>query len=240
MPADEQSDDEDDIPQGHGSPIPIARPVARGPSPAPLEKADTHSPPPPMPVESIAQAVTQTQPTEPEPQIEEEDPARSAGQAAAATTFGETEDPRAGADNSGGHEAIAQYDYEKAEENELELQEGERVYNIDMVDDDWWMGENSRGEKGLFPSNYVELIEGSSGGAAAPPPAPAAAPVQEREVAAPPPPAAPAAASSGGKTATAQYDYQAAEDNELSFPDGGKITDIVSSASNNSSCFYIC
>jgi hypothetical protein len=162
--------------------------------------------------------------------IEEEDPARSAGQAAAAATFGETEDPRAGADNSGGHEAIAQYDYEKAEENELELQEGERVYNIDMVDDDWWMGENSRGEKGLFPSNYVELVEGSSGGAA--PPAPAAAPVQEREVAAPPPaaPAAPVAAASGGKTATAQYDYQAAEDNELSFPDGGKITDIVSAA----------
>ena len=30
------------------------------------------------------------------------------------------------------------------------------------------------------------------------------------------------------KTATAQYDYDAAEDNELSFPDGAKITDIVS------------
>jgi len=225
MPADEQSDDEDDIPQGRGSPIPIARPVARGPSPAPLEKADTHSPPPAMPIEAISQAVAQTHISAPEPQIEEEDPARGAGQAAAAATFGETEDPRAGADNSGGHEAIAQYDYEKAEENELELREGERVYNIDMVDEDWWMGENSRGEKGLFPSNYVELVEGSSGGAA--PPTPAAAPAPAQETAAPPPPA-PAAAASAGKTATAQYDYQAAEDNELSFPDGGKITDIVS------------
>ena len=228
MPADEQSDDEDDIPQGHGSPIPIARPVAREASPAPLEKADTHSPPPAMPIEAITQAVAQTHVSEPEPQVEEEDPARGAGQAAAAATFGATEDPRAGADNSGGHEAIAQYDYEKAEENELELQEGERVFNIDMVDDDWWMGENSRGEKGLFPSNYVELVESSSGGAgAAPPPAAVPAPVQE--TAAPPPPPAPAAApATAGKTATAQYDYQAAEDNELSFPDGGKITDIVS------------
>jgi hypothetical protein len=227
MPADEQSDDEDDIPQGRGSPIPIARPVARGPSPAPLEKADTHSPPPAIPTEAITQAIAQTHLSEPEPQVEEDDPARGAGQAAAAATFGgETDDPRAGADNSGGHEAIAQYDYEKAEENELELQEGERVYNIDMVDDDWWMGENSRGEKGLFPSNYVELVEGSSGGAAAAPPAPAPA----QEAAAPPAPApAPAASASAGKTATAQYDYQAAEDNELSFPDGGKITDIVSS-----------
>jgi opacity protein-like surface antigen len=182
-----------------------------------------------MPVESIAQAVAQTHISEPEPQVEEEDPARGAGQAAAAATFGETEDPRAGADNSGGHEAIAQYDYEKAEENELELREGERVYNIDMVDEDWWMGENSRGEKGLFPSNYVELVEASSG-SAAPPPAPAAVPAPAQETAAPPPPAPAAAPASAGKTATAQYDYEAAEDNELSFPDGGKITGIVSSS----------
>lgn len=231
-----ESDDEDDIPQGRGSPIPIARPVARGPSPAPLEKADTHSPPPPMPTEAISQAISQTQPVEPEPQLEEEDPARGASQAAAAASFGSAPDPHAGADNAGGHEAIAQYDYEKAEDNELELREGERVFNIDMVDDDWWMGENSRGEKGLFPSNYVELVEGGgAGGAAAPPPSapiPAAAPAPVQDTPAPPP-AAPVAA--GGKTATAQYDYQAAEDNELSFPDGGKITDIVSHSS-----VYLC
>lgn len=226
VPVDEQSDD-DDVPQGSGSPIAIARPVARGPSPEPLEKADTRSPPPALPTEALAQAVAQTHISEPEPQVEEEDPARGAGQAAAAASFGATEDPRAGADNSGGHEAIAQYDYEKAEENELELREGERVFNIDMVDEDWWMGENSRGEKGLFPSNYVELVEASSGGAA-PPPAPAAVPAPVQETAAPPPPASAAAAAPGGKTATAQYDYEAAEDNELSFPDGGKITGIVS------------
>ena len=76
-------------------------------------------------------------------------------------------------ENQGGHEAIAQFDYEKDEENELELRDGERVYSIDMVDEDWWMGENSRGEKGLFPSNYVELVEG--GGDAAP------SPVQETD-----------------------------------------------------------
>jgi drebrin-like protein len=29
-----------------------------------------------------------------------------------------------------------------------------------MVDEDWWMGENARGQSGLFPSNYVELVEG--------------------------------------------------------------------------------
>jgi hypothetical protein len=41
---------------------------------------------------------------------------------------------------SGGKRALIQYDYEKAEDNELELREGEYVTNIEMVDDDWWMG----------------------------------------------------------------------------------------------------
>jgi hypothetical protein len=223
-----ESDDEDDVPQGSGSPVAIARPVARGASPAPLEKADTFSPPPAMPTAAIEKAIAQTQPVEPEPQMEDNDPARGAGQAVAAASYGaDAGDAHAGPDNQGGHEAIAQFDYEKAEENELELREGERVYNIDMVDEDWWMGENSRGEKGLFPSNYVELVEG--GGDASAPAAAAAPPSPVQETAAAPQPAPPAAAATaGGKTATAQYDYQAAEDNELSFPDGGKITGIVS------------
>ena len=221
MPADEPSDDDEPMPQGQGSPIPIARPVPRGPSPEPLEKAESHAPPPPMPADSIAQAAARTQPEEPEPAVEEEDPARGAGQAAAAASFGEAQDPHTGATGSGGHEAVAQYDYEKAEDNELELREGERVFNIDMVDEDWWMGENSRGEKGLFPSNYVELVEGGGAGGAAPPP-----PAPEPAAAAAPPPAP--AQPAGGKTATAQYDYEAAEDNELSFPDGAKVTGIVS------------
>ena len=88
------------------------------------------------------------------------------------------------------------------------------------------MGQNSRGETGLFPSNYVELIPEessapSAGARAVPPPAP---PVEE--AVAPPP------AGKNTSTATAQYDYEAAEDNELSFPDGAKITDVVSVASN--------
>lgn len=104
-----------------------------------------------------------------------------------------------------------------------------------MVDEDWWMGTSARGETGLFPSNYVELVEGGdeSAGSVPPPPQPQAEPE-------------PASfGNSGGKTATAQCkshfqhndhtitdccladDYEATEDNELSFPEGATIHNIV-------------
>lgn len=215
IPQDEPEDEEHTSPRG--SPVRIAMPVSR--SAEPLEKSE--DPPQGLPTNSLQNAISQHK----EPEDEEEsqnfddEPARSAGQAAAASTFGQVEDPRS-AGTSGGKEAIAQYDYEKAEDNELQLAEGERITNIEMVDEDWWIGENSRGEKGLFPANYVELTESDSTVNA--PPAPAAA---AREATAP---AAVAAAQQAGPTATAQFDYEAAEDNELSFPDGGKITDVVS------------
>ncbi|RFN51803.1 cortactin [Fusarium flagelliforme] len=124
----------------------------------------------------------------------------------------------------GGYRAVIQYDYEKAEDNEIELVEGDIVTNIEMVDEDWWMGTNSRGESGLFPSNYVELIgddepEQPASAAAPPPPVPAAEPEPE--------PQAPAAAQAdAGHTAVALYDYEAAEDNELSFPEDATITNL--------------
>jgi hypothetical protein len=86
------------------------------------------------------------------------------------------------------------------------------------------MGTNSRGESGLFPSNYVELIgddepEQPASAAAPPPPVPAAEPEPE--------PQAPAAAQAdAGHTAVALYDYEAAEDNELSFPEDATITNL--------------
>jgi len=121
--------------------------------------------------------------------------------------------------NGGGKRALVLYDYEKAEDNELELADGDYVTNIEMVDEDWWMGTNSKGESGLFPSNYVELVEEEE--VTSPPPAPAPAPAPAARP-------APATAPPAGPTATAIYDYEAAEDNELSFPEGAKITHVVS------------
>jgi len=144
--------------------------------------------------------------------------ARGAGVAVAQESFGHTAVAEAAAD--GGKRALIQYDYEKAEDNEIELREGDYVDEIEMVDDDWWMGTNSMGERGLFPSNYVELVEDSGA------PAPGAG---AHSVPPPPPPAEPEpehAGSGDTPSATAVFDYDAAEDNELSFPEGAKVTNL--------------
>ena len=194
------------------SPARIAMPVARGREP--IEAPEERNPPPALPT-NIGRHVPDEEDLTEEPAGH--DPARGAGAAMAAASFGQN----AGAANQGsaasGKRAVIQYDYEKAEDNELELVEGEYVTNIEMVDEDWWMGTNQKGESGLFPSNYVELVEGEEEEA----PAPVS---HEPE---PVVPAAAAAAAPSGPTATATYDYEAAEDNELSFEEGATVTGLV-------------
>lgn len=59
---------------------------------------------------------------------------------------------------SEGKSAIAEYDYEKDEDNEIAFEEGDLIVEIEMVEEDWWSGKNSKtGETGLFPANYVKL-----------------------------------------------------------------------------------
>ena len=202
-------------PEREPSPVRIAMPVARSKQPE-LEAAEE---PPFIPARAIEERIQHEDDDEPAAH----DPARAAGAAVATASFGQ-EAVGHSASSAGGKRAIAQYDYEKAEDNEIELVEGQYVTNIEMVDEDWWMGTNEKGESGLFPSNYVELVEDGDATAPAarepePEPEPAPAPAAR--------PVAPAAAPAG-PTATAAYDYEAAEDNELSFPEGAKITGLVS------------
>jgi hypothetical protein len=201
-------------PEREPSPVRIAMPVARSKQP------ELHAPeePPSIPARAIEENI-QHEDDDEEPA--RRDPARAAGAAVAAASFGH-EATSHQASGAGGKRAVAQYDYEKAEDNEIELVEGQVVTNIEMVDEDWWMGTNEKGESGLFPSNYVELVEEEESSApAAHEPQPAPAPATRQ---------AAAAAAPAGPTATAAYDYEAAEDNELSFPEGAKITGLVSVA----------
>lgn len=195
-----------------------------------MEAPPERNSPPSLPTASLAAAVPDEHDLSDEPQGH--DPARASGAAMASANFGEDAPTTDQGGHASGKRAVIQYDYSKAEDNEIELVEGDIVTNIEMVDDDWWMGTNSTGESGLFPSNYVELIEEEEEEEApapaarpAPPPAPAAAPAQAE-----PEPA--------GATATAIYDYEAAEDNELSFVEDATITGLVS-RSQPSSIKYI-
>ena len=197
-----------------GSPIRIAMPVSRN---AVTKVEDAHeeqfSPPPSMPARSLARAVPQDDDPTDEPIIH--DSARGVGAAVAANTFGQ-EAAHPGT-NGSGKRALVQYDYEKAEDNEIKLHEGEYVTNIEMVDEDWWMGQNQEGETGLFPSSYVELVDDDSHGGHEETPASAREPESHF----------PIETHISGRVAIALYDYEAAEDNELTFPEGAKITQVV-------------
>ena len=54
--------------------------------------------------------------------------------------------------------AIALFDYEAAESDEITFDPDELITNIEMIDEGWWRGQ-CRGKVGLFPANYVKLNE---------------------------------------------------------------------------------
>ncbi|KAI9256458.1 hypothetical protein BDA99DRAFT_441889 [Phascolomyces articulosus] len=118
-----------------------------------------------------------------------------------------------------GASAVVLFGYTAGEANEMTLVEGEVVVQIDQVDEGWWYGVSEDGKKqGLFPANYVQLMEEEQQPQSQPvAPAPAAAapirspsPVQQDQ----------------GHTAIALYDYTAGEENEISFKENQTITHI--------------
>lgn len=53
------------------------------------------------------------------------------------------------------------YDFEGTFENALTITSGEEL-TVTRTDDDWWDGVNSKGQTGLFPSNYVKVLSEST------------------------------------------------------------------------------
>ncbi|KAL7276374.1 actin binding protein [Rhizina undulata] len=196
-----------DIP---GSPVRIIMPVARTDDDEPPVARYEPEPQISMPTESLSRVVPR------EEDLPEEEPARDRGAVVGAAT--EEAEHHAGSNTR----AIVVFDYEAAEGNEIDLVEGQIVDEIDKVDEDWWAGRNQQGKHGLFPSNYVELIEEDA--EEVPPPLPAARPAEPASPVAEDAPVHAAAAK--GETAVAIYDYEAAEGNEISFPEGAIIENI--------------
>lgn len=47
-------------------------------------------------------------------------------------------------------------------DEEITFDPGDIITEVDPFDEGWWRGRGPDGRYGMFPSNYVELIEGSS------------------------------------------------------------------------------
>ncbi|EAW13569.1 putative actin binding protein [Aspergillus clavatus NRRL 1] len=123
--------------------------------------------------------------------------------------------------------AIVQYDYEKAEDNEIDLKEGDYVSDIEMVDKDWWLGSNVHGHRGLFPSNYVELVELGDGNLPNQPTLNIGSDeLREDAFKSTADDITTGTSNDKAPVAIALYDYEAAEDNEVSFPEGAEILNI--------------
>ncbi|CAO0796533.1 unnamed protein product [Mucor circinelloides] len=123
-----------------------------------------------------------------------------------------------------GVSAVVLFEYDASETNEMSLLEGEVVTQIDQVDEGWWFGVSEDGKKqGLFPANYVQILEQEQPAAAtatADIPAPPPVPVHPEE------PKQQQQQQNQGNVAVALYDYSAEEDNEISFAEGDTITQI--------------
>jgi len=53
----------------------------------------------------------------------------------------------------------ALYSYDAQEEGELSFEENEILINVvEVPGEGWWSGNNSKGQYGMFPSNYVTSV----------------------------------------------------------------------------------
>nr|XP_021145866.1 src substrate cortactin [Columba livia] len=69
---------------------------------------------------------------------------------------GETDDAYEG--ESAGVCAVALYDYQGDGDDEISFDPDDTITHIEMVDEGWWRGQ-CRGKVGLFPANYVKLLQ---------------------------------------------------------------------------------
>jgi len=55
--------------------------------------------------------------------------------------------------------AVALYDYQASDETEISFDPGQIISHIDQIDPGWWQGLGPSGNYGLFPANYVDIID---------------------------------------------------------------------------------
>ncbi|XP_054609067.1 LIM and SH3 domain protein 1-like [Dunckerocampus dactyliophorus] len=69
------------------------------------------------------------------------------------------EGPLATAPSGGGSRYQAVYNYTAAEADEVSLQEGDLIWDVEPIDEGWVFGSNQRtGQRGMLPANYVRPV----------------------------------------------------------------------------------
>ncbi|POW00939.1 hypothetical protein PSTT_12809 [Puccinia striiformis] len=221
-PAPRASESENEDFEPKVAPPPPPPPPPRPPSPqrAPSEPIAEDSPPPPPP----------PPPAPPLPPMSSRgDPVQSVAHAEEAlhqkmNNLALEPDPVAASTSGSDLKAVVIYDYEQADTDEMGLVEGETIINIEQVDEGWWTGMSADGTRqGLFPATCVSLIteETEANQAEAIAPEAEEEVVEEEEVTATSTPAA-----DKGVHAIAMYDYEAGEDNEITFQETEEIIEI--------------
>lgn len=110
-------------------------------------------------------AISQSQNTNQEskttnPQPESEQKAENKEQVAENELYNQLDGPYLYFDpNNEGMKARALYDYQAADDTEITFDPGDIITHIDAIDEGWWQGLGPDGTYGLFPANYVEVIE---------------------------------------------------------------------------------
>lgn len=61
--------------------------------------------------------------------------------------------------DSQGLRAKALYDYQAADDTEISFDPDDIITHIEQIDAGWWQGLAPNGAYGLFPANYVELLD---------------------------------------------------------------------------------
>lgn len=120
-------------------------------------------------------------------------------------------------------EAQVLFDYEKQQDDELDLKTGDVIINVTQVDDGWCQG-TFQGQTGMFPDNFVQL---RSVTVAPSTPAPASTPTKPSKPA-PPDPVPPVIARPTGQTnkvrrAKVAFSYAAENPDEVSLAPGQTI-----------------
>ncbi|KAF0310124.1 Drebrin-like protein [Amphibalanus amphitrite] len=155
-------------------PAPAPEPASvRQPEPAPAA-AYSHSEPAPAaaytqpePAAAPAAAYTAPEPaaaaayTQPEPEPERghadgAGPAVITGEVQITTVTGELASVSIAPEH--GLCAQALYDYQAVDDTEITFDPGDIITNIEQIDEGWWQGVSPAGQFGLFPANYVQLI----------------------------------------------------------------------------------